>query len=88
MKQKNLTTQMNNSANRLIIEDLSAEMVELSDEVLSQVCGGQANHKVIPLQHLNFIDAPDPATIHPELLDNPMITPETNPEFYHPALFA
>ena len=31
---------MNNSANRLTIKDLPAEMVELSDEALSQVCGG------------------------------------------------
>jgi hypothetical protein len=40
MNQKNLTTQMNNSANCLTIKDLPAEMVELSDEALSQVWGG------------------------------------------------
>jgi hypothetical protein len=40
MNQKNLTTQVKNSANRLTIKDLPAEMVELSDEALSQVCGG------------------------------------------------
>jgi hypothetical protein len=41
MNKKNLTTQMNNSANRLTIKDLPAEMVEMSDEALSQVWGAR-----------------------------------------------
>jgi hypothetical protein len=87
MDKKNLTTKGNDSGNRLTIKDLPIKFVELSDEALSQVCGGKGSHKFIGLQHLNFIDAPDPAIMHPELYDNPMITPETNPEFYHPGIF-
>jgi len=41
MNKKNLTTQMNNSANRLTIKNLPAEMVEISDEDLSQVWGAR-----------------------------------------------
>jgi hypothetical protein len=66
----------------MAIQDLSAEMVELSDEALAQMRGGinfnlsqfifngmlrfgggGGNHELIPLQHLNSIDAPDPAMI-------------------------
>ena len=83
MSKENLTTQAKNFATHLTIEDLPAEIVELSDEALSQVCGGRGNHKVIRLQRLNSIDAPE----NPELYNNPMITPETNPELYHPGIF-
>ena len=38
-KKKNLTNQSNSSANRLTIKDMPAELIELSDEALSQVWG-------------------------------------------------
>jgi len=40
MNEKNLMIQTNDSVNSITDQDLSAEMVELSDEALSQVCGG------------------------------------------------
>ncbi len=40
MPKKTLTNQANNSPNRLTIQDLPAELIEISDEVLSQVWGG------------------------------------------------
>jgi hypothetical protein len=40
MNKKNLMIQTNDSVNSITDQDLSAEMVELSDEALSQVCGG------------------------------------------------
>jgi hypothetical protein len=40
MPKKNLTNQANNSANRLTIQDVFAELIELSNEALSQVWGG------------------------------------------------
>ena len=42
MKEKNLTPQIAKSVNCLRIEDLSVELVELSDEALPQVYGGEA----------------------------------------------
>jgi hypothetical protein len=41
MKKKNLTPQIAKSVNCLSIQDLSVELVELSDEALSQVYGGE-----------------------------------------------
>jgi hypothetical protein len=40
MNKKNSMIQTNDSVNSITDQDLSAEMVELSDEALSQVCGG------------------------------------------------
>jgi hypothetical protein len=39
MHKKNLTNQSNNSANLFTIQDVPAELIELSDETLSQVRG-------------------------------------------------
>ena len=40
MNKKNSMIQTNDSVNSITDQDLSPEMVELSDEALSQVCGG------------------------------------------------
>ena len=40
MNKQNVTTQANDSGDRLTIKDLPVELAELSDEALSQVCGG------------------------------------------------
>lgn len=42
MKKKNITPQIAKSVNCLSIQDLPVELVELSDEALSQVYGGEA----------------------------------------------
>ena len=40
MNKKNSMIQTNDSVNSITDQDLFTEMVELSDEALSQVCGG------------------------------------------------
>jgi len=50
MNKKNVTTQANDFGNRLTIKDLPVELAELSDEALSQVCGGSnvKSHVIFP----------------------------------------
>jgi len=61
MPKKTLTNQANISANRIASQNLATEMVELSDEALSQVYGGISREDGKILEHdEHFYPDPNP----------------------------
>jgi hypothetical protein len=61
MPKKTLTNQANNFANRIASQNLATEMVELSDEALSQVYGGISREDGKILEHEeHFYPDPNP----------------------------
>lgn len=61
MPKRTLTNQANNSANRIASQDLATEMIELSDEALSQMYGGFSRDDGKILEHEeHFYPDPNP----------------------------
>jgi hypothetical protein len=74
---KNLTNQANDSVNSVPRQDLSAEMVELSDEALSQIWGGF--HQEDPIKPWT-----DELTLYPPIDPPPIVIVPVIPDPYGP----